>query len=152
MKASSLILDGKMPSSSDNVLKKHAHIVYAALIWMTDHLIILAPRHCQTRALEQFSEMTLLGPFIFQLRCHHLHPPLSRSGCRCPSTAHIIRRVKLSISAEGLPARVRIPVPPSAASRLLYELLDRVRLGFLVVSQFRIACNFLHLDRGRSSK
>jgi hypothetical protein len=42
-------------------------------------------------------------------------------------------------SAAGLPARVQIPVPPSATSRFLYELLDRV-LGFLVVSPFRIAC------------
>jgi hypothetical protein len=32
-----------------------------------------------------------------------------------------------------------IPVPPSATSRLLYELLVRMRLGFLVVSPFRIA-------------
>jgi hypothetical protein len=47
---------------------------------------------------------------------------------------------KTLISAAGLPARVQIPVPPSATSRLLYELLGRVRLGFLVVSPFRIAC------------
>jgi hypothetical protein len=37
-------------------------------------------------------------------------------------------------------------------SRLLYEKLGRVRLGFLVVSPFRIACVFLHVERGRSSK
>jgi hypothetical protein len=55
-------------------------------------------------------------------------------------------------SAAGLPARVQIPVPPSATSRLLYELLVRVRLGFLMVSPFRIACVFLHVERGRSSK
>jgi hypothetical protein len=55
-------------------------------------------------------------------------------------------------SAAGLPAQVQIPVPPSATSRLLYELLGRVRLGFLVVSPFRIACVFLHVERGRSSK
>jgi hypothetical protein len=55
-------------------------------------------------------------------------------------------------SAAGLPARVQIPVPPSATSRLLYELLVRVRLGFLVVSPSRIACVFLHVERGRSSK
>jgi hypothetical protein len=47
---------------------------------------------------------------------------------------------------------VQIPVPPSATSRLLYELLDRVRLGFLVVSPFRIACVFLHVEPGQSSK
>jgi hypothetical protein len=52
----------------------------------------------------------------------------------------------------ALCARVQIPVPPSATSRLLYELLGRVRLGFLVVSPFRIACVFLHVERGRSSK
>jgi hypothetical protein len=55
-------------------------------------------------------------------------------------------------SAGGLPARVQIPVPPSATSRLLYELLGRVRLGFLVVFFFRIACVFPHVERGRSSK
>jgi hypothetical protein len=54
--------------------------------------------------------------------------------------------------AAGLPARVQIPVPQSATSRLLYELLGRVRLGFLVVSPFRIAREFLHVQRGRSSK
>jgi hypothetical protein len=42
-------------------------------------------------------------------------------------------------SAAGLPARVRIPVLPRATSRPLYELLGRVRSGFLVVSPFRIA-------------
>jgi hypothetical protein len=42
--------------------------------------------------------------------------------------------------AAGLPARVRIPVLPSATSHVLYELLARIRLGFLVVSSFRIAC------------
>jgi hypothetical protein len=50
-------------------------------------------------------------------------------------------------SAAGLPARVRVPVLPSATSRLIYELLGKVRLGFLVVSPFRIACTFLHWDR-----
>jgi hypothetical protein len=49
-------------------------------------------------------------------------------------------------SAAGPPARVQIPVPPSATSRLLYELLGRVRLGFLVVSPFRSACVFLHVE------
>jgi hypothetical protein len=44
------------------------------------------------------------------------------------------------------------PVPSSATSLLLCELLGRVRLGFLVVSPFRIACVFLHVERGRSSK
>jgi hypothetical protein len=38
------------------------------------------------------------------------------------------------------------------SSRLLYKLLCRVRLGFLVDSSFRIACKFLHWGRGRSSK
>jgi hypothetical protein len=55
-------------------------------------------------------------------------------------------------SAAGLPARVQIPVPPSATSRLIYELLCGVHLGFLVVFPFRIACVFLHVERGRSSK
>jgi hypothetical protein len=55
-------------------------------------------------------------------------------------------------SAAGLPARVHIPVLPSATSRLLHELLSRMRLGFLVVSPFQIAFVFLHVERGRSSK
>jgi hypothetical protein len=55
-------------------------------------------------------------------------------------------------SAAGLPARVQNPVLPSATFRLLYELLSRVRSGFLVISPFRIACVFLHVERGRSSK
>jgi hypothetical protein len=58
----------------------------------------------------------------------------------------------LSNSTAGLPARVRIPVPPSATFCLLHELLGRVRLGFLVVSPFRVACVVLHVERGRSSK
>jgi hypothetical protein len=49
-------------------------------------------------------------------------------------------------------ARVKIPVPPSATSCPLYELSCGVRLGFLVVSPFRIACVVLHVERGRSSK
>jgi hypothetical protein len=44
-------------------------------------------------------------------------------------------------SAAGLPARVQIPVPTSATSRLLYELLGRVRLGCLVVSPFELHVN-----------
>jgi hypothetical protein len=62
-----------------------------------------------------------------------------------------VANAELLNSTAGLPARVQIPVPPSAASRLLYELLGRVRLGFLVVSPFRIACKFLHWERGQSS-
>jgi hypothetical protein len=48
-------------------------------------------------------------------------------------------------SAAGLLAWVQIPVPPSATSRLLYKLLGGVRLGFLAVSPFRIACKFIRL-------
>jgi hypothetical protein len=55
-------------------------------------------------------------------------------------------------SPAGLPARVQIPVPPSATSRLLFKVLGRVRLRFLVGSPFRLACYFFHWDRGRSSK
>jgi hypothetical protein len=46
--------------------------------------------------------------------------------------------VKTLNSAAGLPARVQIPVSPSAASRLLYGLLGRVRLGFLLVFPFEL--------------
>jgi hypothetical protein len=73
----------------------------------------------------------------------------SERQCLRPDDGGSWEDVKLS---RGLPARVQIPVPPSATSRLLYELLGRVRLGFLVVSPFRIACVFLHVERGRSSK
>jgi hypothetical protein len=52
----------------------------------------------------------------------------------------------------GLQARVQIPVQPSATSRLLYELLGRVRLRLLVVSPLRIACVFLHVERGLSAR
>jgi hypothetical protein len=41
-------------------------------------------------------------------------------------------------SAMRAMRRVQIPVPPSATSRLLYELLGRVRLGFLVVPPFEL--------------
>jgi hypothetical protein len=54
--------------------------------------------------------------------------------------------------SRGPARRVQIPVSPIATSRLLYELLGRERLGFLVVSPFRIACKFLHWERGQSSK
>jgi hypothetical protein len=66
--------------------------------------------------------------------------------------AHIVGAFLLTTSAAGLPARVQIPVSPSATSRLLYELLGRVRMGFLVVSPFRLACAFLHVEQGRGSK
>jgi hypothetical protein len=59
-----------------------------------------------------------------------------------------VANAKLLNRAAGMPARVQIPVPPSATSRLSYELLGRVRLGFLVVCPFRIACKFLHWERG----
>jgi hypothetical protein len=92
---------------------------------------------------------------------HELHDEVLKglSGCTSErprvsvnTRGFIFRPGKTLNSAAGLPARVQIPVPPSATSRLLYELLGRVRLGFLVVSPFRIACAFLHVERGRSSK
>jgi hypothetical protein len=54
--------------------------------------------------------------------------------------------------AAGLPAWVQIPDLPGATFRLLNELLDRVRLGYLVDSTFRIACKFLHWEQGPSWK
>jgi hypothetical protein len=74
------------------------------------------------------------------------------SAALCLTSTSSSRPGKMLNSAVGLPARVQIPVPPSANSRLLYELLVRVRLGFLVVSPFRNACVFLHVERGQSSK
>jgi hypothetical protein len=41
---------------------------------------------------------------------------------------------------------VQIPIPLSASSRLLYELLSRVHLEFLAFPPDRIACKFLHLQ------
>jgi hypothetical protein len=67
-------------------------------------------------------------------------------------TGHLVMYTVMYNSVAGLTARVQILVPPSATSRRLYELLGRVSLGFLVVSPFRIACVFLHVERGRSSK
>jgi hypothetical protein len=61
-------------------------------------------------------------------------------------------------SAAGLPAQAQIPAQPRANSRLLYKLLGGVRLRFLVVTPFRIACAFLHLlgadtiDKGAERK
>jgi hypothetical protein len=49
------------------------------------------------------------------------------SGSQIGRALHTIRPGKTLNSAAGLPARVRIPVPPSATSRLLYQLLDRMR-------------------------
>jgi hypothetical protein len=70
---------------------------------------------------------------------------------RVQLSSRISRPGKTLNSAAGLPARVQIPVPPSATSRPLFELLGRVRLVCLVVSPFRIACVLLHVERGRSS-
>jgi hypothetical protein len=69
---------------------------------------------------------------------------------RCRNDMHLLG--KTLNSAAGLAARVRIRILPCATSRLLYKLLGRVRLGFLVVSPFRIAGAFLHVERSRSSK
>jgi hypothetical protein len=44
------------------------------------------------------------------------------------------------------------PGPAERHLSSLYELLGRVRLGFLVVFPFRIACVFLHVEPRRSSK
>jgi hypothetical protein len=74
------------------------------------------------------------------------------SAALCLTSTSSSRPGKMLNSAVGLPARVQIPVPPSANSRLLYELLRSVRLGFLVVSPLRIACVFLHVEQGQSSK
>jgi hypothetical protein len=82
--------------------------------------------------------------------CFHVSGHARVSGLLVPSADD--GPGKTLNSAAGLPARVQIPVPPSATSRLLYELLGRVLLGFLVVSPFRIACVLLHVEQGRSSK
>jgi hypothetical protein len=75
--------------------------------------------------------------------------------CECGNVEvrfEFIRAGKTFNSAGGLPTWVQIPVLPSVTCHLLYELLSRVRLGFRVVSPLRIACKFLHWERGQSSK
>jgi hypothetical protein len=96
-----------------------------------------------TSCLNPSSSRVFLPLSMFRQHDHTLH---------FQEFVQISRPGKTLNSAAGLPARVQIPVPPSATSRLLYELLGRVRLRFLVVSPFRIACVFLHVERGRSSK
>jgi hypothetical protein len=49
-------------------------------------------------------------------------------------------------------ARVQIRVCPEPSLVFSHELLGGLRTGFLVVSPFRIACVFLYVERGRSSK
>jgi hypothetical protein len=49
-------------------------------------------------------------------------------------------------------ARVRIPVCPEPPLVFSHKLLGRLRTESLVVSPLRIACVFLHWERGRSSK
>jgi hypothetical protein len=55
-------------------------------------------------------------------------------------------------SAMRVCARVQIPVCPEPHLVLAHELLGGLRTGFLVGSPLRIACVFLHVERGRSSK
>jgi hypothetical protein len=49
-------------------------------------------------------------------------------------------------------ARVLIPVYPEPLLVFSHELLGGLHTGLLVVSPSRIACAFLHVERGRSSK
>jgi hypothetical protein len=55
-------------------------------------------------------------------------------------------------SAMRACARVQIPVCLEPPLFFSHELLGGLRTGFLVVSSLRIACVFLHVERGRSSK
>jgi hypothetical protein len=55
-------------------------------------------------------------------------------------------------SAMRVCARVQIPVCPEPPLVFSHELLGRLRTEFLVVSPLRIACVFLHVERGRCSK
>jgi hypothetical protein len=81
----------------------------------------------------------------------HLSPdcaivmPLRYTICMCASLFTASGPGVTRNRAAGLPAWDRILVLPSVTSHLLYELLGRVRLRFLMVSPFRIACEFLHL-------
>jgi hypothetical protein len=55
-------------------------------------------------------------------------------------------------SAMRVGARVQIPVCPEPPLVFSHDLLGGLRTGFLVVSPLRIACAFLLVERGRSSK
>jgi hypothetical protein len=54
-------------------------------------------------------------------------------------------------SAMRVCARVQIPVCPEPPFVFSHELLGGLRTGFLVVSPLRIACAFLHEERGQGS-
>jgi hypothetical protein len=109
-------------------------------------------REC-SRSQRHATHMVFLGKAASQHVYFDLLHIFKCGVCRCHDCTFLVLRtsrpVKTLNSAAGLPARVHIPVPPSATSRLLYELLGRVRLGFLVVSPFRIACLFLHVESAR---
>jgi hypothetical protein len=55
-------------------------------------------------------------------------------------------------SAMHACARVRISVCPEPPLVFSHELLGGLRTGFLVASPLRIACAFLHWERGQSIK
>jgi hypothetical protein len=55
-------------------------------------------------------------------------------------------------SAMRVCSRVQIPVCPEPPLVFSHELPGGLRTGFLVVSPLRIACVFLHVERGRSSQ
>jgi hypothetical protein len=55
-------------------------------------------------------------------------------------------------SAMHVCARVQIQVCPESPLVFSHDLLEGLRTGFLVASPLRIACVFLHVERGRGSK
>jgi hypothetical protein len=71
--------------------------------------------------------------------------------CFCAPTATIGLGMALN-SAMRVCARVQIQVCPEPPLVFSHELLSGLRTGFQVVFPLRIACVFLHVERGRSSK
>jgi hypothetical protein len=88
--------------------------------------------------------------YIIQLSCHTqcIHITLVIKF-RTPHADMVLLDLKLS-RAHKRPGSIPVyPEPPLVFS---HDLLGRSRSGLLVVSPLRIACVFLHCERGRSSQ
>jgi hypothetical protein len=95
------------------------------------------------------SRSCMLSHLATSTYSYTLHPSI------CPSKSSITctRGLGMALnSAMRVCARVQIPVCPEPPLVFSHELMAGLRTGFLVVSPLRIACVFLHVERGRSSK
>jgi hypothetical protein len=66
-----------------------------------------------------------------------------------PTYSVLCPGLKISLARKRLGSNSRLP---RAAFVVSYELLGRLRTGLLVLTSLRIACVFLHVERGQSSK